>query len=590
MSTRKPDIPPLPEQSKFWAWFSLGALCVFGGLFLYVAVRHILYPGFTEPMEGDALHHIERAARGLPLYPAANGEFVPLTYLPFYYFAAVPFYLLFGDSLAGPRLLSTLCALLSGALVWRIAREESGERATAHLAAAFFFAGYRLMDAYLTCGLPDSFMLFWLLFGWYFLSYGKTPRHDVYWLIAFTLAFWTKQQGALFFGAALVYALWLRPVPGPGETRLPRWALGAGFLLGVPLSYLFFGSLLGERFVYHTLRVPSRWPRTCFGALERTGFVLLCFVPFATLLAGIYFKPLRRATLERLWLRLCHPVVYFTLTALLIAAYTQTAEASSNNHFIPFIAGLAVAAALGAGVLLRGEFPARGKPLLGVVCLLATAAASVAIGLFRDHDMPFFLPFAFLFVWLAYLRGARYEWTPFGHCLLLAGVLAAGQFIVSFYYPPDYLPDPNYEPAVAELRAELQRLDGPVIWADYGNVPQALTGRKLERGPSWVSFGDVLRQRAAPQVVERELSVFSNRLRGFGKLYLLTNAPLQAVPGWEAVAGDFELVRDYGEKFAGVPQIAIHWYSGRSYPKYLYRRRAPAARSSAKTGYASNFK
>ena len=285
------ESPARRDLARFVAYAAWGALLLYGGAFLYLAARHVLYPGFTEPMEGDALQQIERAVHGLPLYPKPDGSFVALTYLPFYYFAAAPLYQIFGDSLMGPRLLSVVSAVLAGVLVWLWARAASGERTTAHLAAAFYFGGYRVMDAYLTCALPDAFLLFWVLLGWYFLARGTRRGHDVIWLVSFTLAFWTKQQGALYFALAIVYALWLRPPAGVGETRLPRWALVLGLLLGGPLAYKFIGPLLGERFVYHTLIVPGRWAKSPFVALSRTAFVLLCFVPFGMLLAAFYALP-----------------------------------------------------------------------------------------------------------------------------------------------------------------------------------------------------------------------------------------------------------------------------------------------------------
>lgn len=555
------------EKSRFWSWLGLVALLVYGGLFLFVAISHLLYPGFTEPMEGNALQHIERAARGLPLYPQPDGEFIALAYLPFYYFASVPFYYLFGDSLAAPRLLSTLAALASGWLIWLITRRESGERPAAHLAAAFYFSGYRIMDGYLTCGLPDSLLLFWLLSGWYFLAYGRRWWHDYLWLAAFTLAFWTKQQGALFFAAAMIYALFLRPAPVAGESRLPRGALLAFMLLGGPALYYFYGPALGGRFFFHTLYVPAHWEKSILTALARTVFALFCFVPFAALLGACGLHGGGRG-------RWRQPLIYFTLTALAIGVYTMSSTGSSNNHYIPFVCGLAILAALGAWRIMRGARPVWIKPALAAVCLGAALLSSLALKFYQNHDVPFYLPLVFLAVWIAYLRAARHEWPPSGQAALLVGVLAVAQFAVAFYCPPDYLPGRNYRAQLAELRAELGQLDGPVIWANYGNAPQALTGRKLATAPSWIALEDVMRLTNADEKTPPDLSMLRERLQRCGKLYLLADGPLQNIPGWGTLAADFELVKNYHEKFADVPQIAIHWYSGRSYPQHLYRLRA----------------
>src|SRR5918912_1633506 len=180
------------SSSRFLSRLALFALVLYGGTFLYLAIRHILYPGFTEPMEGNILHSIERVAHGLTPYPEPGGEFIAFDYLPLYYVLNAPLYLIFGDSFVGPRLLSSVCALAAGGLLGLIAWRESKSRAIAFLAAALYFSGYRIMDAYLTCALPDSLLLLWLLLGFYFLAYGTKRFHDALWLIFFSLAFWTK--------------------------------------------------------------------------------------------------------------------------------------------------------------------------------------------------------------------------------------------------------------------------------------------------------------------------------------------------------------------------------------------------------------
>src|SRR5262249_53867656 len=156
-------------------------------------------------MEGDSLQHVERAAHGLPLYPAPGGEFIALAYQPLYYFCAAPLYLLCGDSLFGPRLLSCVCAVASGGLVGWVGWRESRSAWVPLLAAALYFAGYRIMDACLTCALPDALLLFWLLAGFVCLAYGTRWWHDVLWLVFFTLAFWTKQHGAFYFASMALY-------------------------------------------------------------------------------------------------------------------------------------------------------------------------------------------------------------------------------------------------------------------------------------------------------------------------------------------------------------------------------------------------
>src|SRR4051812_40509728 len=103
MPNPRPDAAPTPAWFRGLAGL---ALALAGAGLAAVAAAHLAYPGFAETMEGDVLQHVERAARGRPIYPEPGGEYIALTYMPLYHLAAAPFYRLFGDSLFGPRLLS----------------------------------------------------------------------------------------------------------------------------------------------------------------------------------------------------------------------------------------------------------------------------------------------------------------------------------------------------------------------------------------------------------------------------------------------------------------------------------------------------
>src|SRR5262249_32027080 len=140
-------------KSPGFSAFSWVVLALFGLPTLLVGIAHVRYPGFTEPMEGDVLQHVERAATGQPLYPAPGAEFIALSYTPLYYLAAAPSYRLWPDSLFGPRLLSALAALGSATMVGLVARRETGSRSAGILAVALFAGAYRVMDACLFCAL-----------------------------------------------------------------------------------------------------------------------------------------------------------------------------------------------------------------------------------------------------------------------------------------------------------------------------------------------------------------------------------------------------------------------------------------------------
>lgn len=558
-----------PTESRALLAVALATWLTYGAAFAYVCVDHVRYPGFVEPMEGSALHHVERFADGLTPYPAPQSDFIGLSYMPLYYVAAVPFYRWFGDSFEGPRLLSVLAAFASGGLVSWIAWRETRSRTGACLAGALYFASYRIMDAWLTCALPDSLLLFWILLGYCFWAYGTKARHDVAWLVCFTLAFWTKQHGALFFGFAVLHALLFRRHRLLFRTHgLPRWALVAGLLTGGPVSFVLLGPLFGEGFFHLTLDVPGGWDRSAWLSARRTAFVLVEFVPFAGALTLWYWiRSLRRRPAE------FPPLAWFSATSLAAIAATMMASGSSNNHFVPFLAIACVTATISL-LQIAEEGPPRGTiPVLGCVVLLSTVVTVLAVRSFADHPIPKFVPAVATVVLLAVLAAGVVRRAGSRRAAVVAVVLLLGQLGCDFYWLPDFVAGRDSGAAFSALGQELSALDGPVIWYPYGYVPQEATGARLAVAPSAIEYEDVQRHSDDPDENRRDTGPFRRRLVESDPLYVLSAEELDHVPGLPDLPQRWELVRDYGDRFAGVRQVTIHWYGGGQHPRYLYRGR-----------------
>ncbi len=550
--------------------FAGAALALSAGLFAHMAWGHITFPGFTEPMEGDVLQHIERIGRGLPAYPLPGAGFVALALMPLYYFIAAPLHLFLGvDSPAAPRLVSSVFALLSGIMVGAIAWREGRSGWAAALAVAFFFSSYGVMDACLTSGLPDSTMLFWVLLGTIFWAYGWNRWHGLAWIACFSLAFWSKQQGALYMALAAAYELVYR------RGALPRWAVAALCLLGVPVSYALIGPILGDGFFLHTLVVPGHWERGLSFTFRRTVFVVACLVPFATLLALIWVSHANRADGRR-----PRPLVWMMVGSLFTAALTMTVAGSSNNHYVPFIALLGIGAALGAREMVEADWPRRLGRRLAVMVLALSAVMYLSVREGGHHPIPFWAPWVAVGASAIYLAVKLAGVKMPARAVISAIVLALAQFAISWYDPRAFLPGPDFARQQADLRLELASLPaGRVIWADYGNVPASLTGIKLAQAPSWVALEDLERQQASGARVASELRPFRERVRNEEDLRVLSNGPLEEMPGWQILSRNFQLERDYGPRFAQVRQVVGHWFGGQTYPRYLYRRRTAPGRT-----------
>jgi 4-amino-4-deoxy-L-arabinose transferase-like glycosyltransferase len=525
----------------------------FGGMFGVLAWEHIRYPGYTEAMEGDVLQAVERAATGKSIYPAPTSEYIALAYMPGYYFACAPAYRLFGDSLAGPRLVSTLFTLGSAAVLAFLAWKQTELVWTAPMTAALFLSGYRSKDAVLTTALPDSMLLFWIVLGWAILVYGKRWWHDLLWLGCFALAFWTKQHGALYFGLAVLYALLT------GRQR--RWPLFVGaLLLAGPTAFWTGEFWLGDHFRFFTLDMPAGWERSWRHSIQRMAFVLAMFVPFALVLA-VQFARSRRSLLR--WHR--QPFVWAAATALVACLYTVSATGSANNHYIPAFAMLDLLAVLGAAELAEIRTDRILDAAVACACAACLGMYVVAANLTEGHPLPAHAPIvavALSVVWLT----ANYLQSP---TWVFPIVLLVGQFAVNAYRLPDFLPDPKFGAAVADFRREIRRLDGDVVWSAYGYVPQSLSETTMRRSPSWVTLEDLSRTSAKRNGIQ--LAVPESNAK-----HLLSDDPIESVPVWDKRADRWVLVEDFGTRFSGLRQIAVHWFGGRSYPRYLYRKVEPA--------------
>jgi hypothetical protein len=274
-------------------------LLISAGVFFWIAYEHVHYPGFLESMEGDILQHVERASRGEPIYVPPSAEYIPLAYMPGYYWFCVPFYLVLGDSLAGPRLLSVMCAAGSAGLLAFLAWKHTQSLWPALWTAAAFFAGERTKDGCLTIALPDMLLLWWVLLGWTFLIHARSRWHDLLAILCFTLAFWTKQHGAFYFGWAVLYVL-LRPrmsetttATQSEQSQTPAWWYLVGVIIGGSLLFILAELHLGPNFKAYTLDIPAGWERSYLSSVQRMAFVTTQHVPFAMLLAGFYALSLK---------------------------------------------------------------------------------------------------------------------------------------------------------------------------------------------------------------------------------------------------------------------------------------------------------
>jgi hypothetical protein len=235
------------------------------GIFL----NHWQFPLFLEVMEGNVFQHFQRAAALQWVYPAPTPEYVPLAYNPLYYYLAIPFSWLFGQSLSTLRLTAFAGYALAGILTYLIVERRTQSRWWGIVAVGLFCAAYRVMDDYLDTAHSDSWLLASILLGAYLIDSGTSRLRSILGVLALIAAFWFKQHGAIF---TIFGVLYLTSRDGWHASRLP-WI--AAILLG-PVLYLALGPwLFGSHFHYFTWEVPKSWSQLYFYSFVRFGYHLV---------------------------------------------------------------------------------------------------------------------------------------------------------------------------------------------------------------------------------------------------------------------------------------------------------------------------
>jgi hypothetical protein len=283
--------------------------------------RQLDFPLNLDVMEGTVLQHVERAAAGLPIYPAPTLDFVALAYNPLYYELGAAVGCFAGVDLPMLRLLSMLAAAACALILFLEARRKTGSTWWGFMASGLFAAAYGVMECYFATAHSDAWFLLCALAGTLVLDRTRSALGNVLGVTLLVASFWFKQHGALFVLGGLTY-LSLRD----GIRRAwPSWVLAA--LLGPALYVLAGPALFGPFFHYFTWDVPQGW-----GTELRVRSVMryLGFI-------GLFYPVLAAASLTYLarhWRRpdaWCTQLVLAMLTGLMGALDRGSAE----NVFIP---------------------------------------------------------------------------------------------------------------------------------------------------------------------------------------------------------------------------------------------------------------
>jgi len=307
---------------------------------LFVWIDHAAFPLNLEAMELTRLEHLKRVMNGLPLYPAPSADFVPLAYNPLSYFLAVPFANIFGTNLFSMRLVSILGMFGMGAIIFLAVRKATNSNWWGLMAIGLFAASYRVTDTYLDNAHADSWLMFSILLGCYFIDKNCSRFHNLFGLILMVMAFWIKQPGAIFVAGAVAYLFWR------DGWRKTWFSLFIAMIFGPIFYWAAPPWLFGSHFHYFTWDMPRHWipsqPDRLF-ALLLDGFKY--FVKYYGILGitGIFTAGLALAKKPKkvnIW-------SFMLPIAILSAIQAAITPDSNRNVFIPLAVWFIITGVIG---------------------------------------------------------------------------------------------------------------------------------------------------------------------------------------------------------------------------------------------------
>lgn len=295
----------------------------------------------------------------------------------------------------------------------------------------------------------------------------------------------------------------------------PYWALAV--LLG-PLAYFGLGPrLFGPEFLYYTWEVPRSYSQFRLLGILHAGWFFTRYwaIPAILVAYGIASRRLRSRPLD---------VWTFTLPGALLIGVLGAMDYSEHNVYIA------------AGVWLI---------ILGAVTLarIMRAAAALPEAVRRRTAL-----------------------------VMSAGV--AFTFAINAYDPRTVLVPARAWLDYADLIARVRALGGQVYMPGVGQLPGDVD---LPIRVHWVPLEDLVRGHGHEGSPDPLVSAILRDVQyPSGEAYIIADRRLDEDTLLAFLGPSYDLVEDLGDRYASL-KGQPGWYSGRTWPRYLYRHRATAA-------------
>ncbi len=328
-------------------------VCLFIGMYAWIAVAHLRFPFALEWIEGSMLDHVNRLLSGQQLYCRPSVEFVPAIYPPLFFYIAAGLAKAVGATFFSLRLLSVVASLLTFALLYEIVKRETGSRFSGLLAAGLFAATYRISGTYFDLGRIDMLFLFLYVWTVFSLRFSRSLSRAFLTGVLLTCSALTKQTGLVLAAPLIVYSCLYRPWKYTGVFCAVAGILLAGCTAGFDLVhegwYRFYLFVLPGQHPVFFDRIADFWTQDIFFAL-----------PFSCACVAVFlFTPSQVLSKET-------KVFYLliVLAMVLVTCMTKIKSGGYKNVLMLSYAALAIT----TGLAQHSVCALQKKSLYGKVC------------------------------------------------------------------------------------------------------------------------------------------------------------------------------------------------------------------------------
>jgi hypothetical protein len=396
---------------RYFSFKSLAvfAAAVFAAIYFITAIPRVLYPYDLDFVEDGLLMHSLRFAQGQPVYAAPSADFAADNYTPLYLWLGGLLFKFTGPGLLPLRLSSLAATLTTAALIFCIARRESGLVWLGLACAGLYLGGHRISGFWYELARVDSLFVTLTLggvaLGIYSRPAGSLEARRVLAAVVLSLAFFTKQTGAAF-------AVWLFIHLLITQGRR-AWLFGIAYSALTIIPFILLNIASDGWFAFYTLGIasgnPVEWERAArYVVFELFGVMGGLSVLLA--LAGILAW--RRAGWGAIRVQ---PWLAAMAVAIFVSGVGRSSVGGNLNNLM-----------IGYGFL----------------CL----APAILMRELREHP----------------LTPRRTSGVPHWHIRLISAAIII-QFALGVYNPLRYIPTPEMQQSGDRLVARIAAIDGEVL-------------------------------------------------------------------------------------------------------------------------------